>query len=1057
MLDLLSPLRGYIAQNLQFYLSKYIEDIQLEGLGLFGGDLVLNDLEIKRHVLRESLEIPSSFDFSRGFIRELRIHIPWTQLLSQPIEVKLYTIELILTAKSDDPARAGAAAAAGGDANAEPPPEDKIEQPKSGWIHDTLQKILANISVQVNNLVLKYEHDDVVFSIALGTLDFYSASESDGWKRNFEELGGGRRAICKRIDAKDVTIFLDRYTSEADAKDGSTRDRVRRNVVGYELPVLSRTSASVRAKLQLFPNAAAGRAQDGRRSRPTSPRSPLHQPPPTPSGVQDEGNIVDVDGLFGYRPSVMCDPFYYYSCNPSSVTPMHEVDIFIGELLFSVSDRQLEMLNQLIKSASSKIEQAHELAPQEKNTHVASGRDVKAAPDGVATAAIPRKYPNECQKMDGIAKKRESWFGWAMNALGTAEDEEEDELVSELLAETRGALLRVRPPISDADEDALIASGPVTKTSCVRLCISSASLTLRKHEKEDQEVERQDAVVAENEEEFVPVANIGMVKVSRQTRRRKVARPAVPVLNLTMSYVALEMLLARGEEKSGTDLVFEIEKVELVSATASENREDSKCKKGRVLLAWGSIDSSHFSDCVSHPYFINSFFGEETTRLNQRETRSFEIVKVSLDADIPVWKTLEVGQGNSDESKNDPCECYTTWNGKAGRCIPIGKVSDICEQAIRIIGIKERVLDGGILSNAVSTSWASNNFPVSISEGMLRALTSIADEYRAHRSPDLGGFTSTLGYPIPFHGTRSVSHRPRVAMAQRQSISAEIASISANVKKSNKKHGTHRILQGGVAPITIREENVGSSLFKCDIRQEKSRGVLREVPLLGLAPLYVELKGLLHLTAVVLGLVNGITASLPVGKRSTPPHTGGQIVFPPNSTSTSWSLTLHLKAAGADILVNDALQLKIPSVSISSLDTEPNPPKQVQPRGTLKLECRMENARLCVSENGVLKGLLDPMLFGIGVVSISVDLSHHTGDHEQAYAIDMSVHVSNIQVSLSRLKLLYLFKLPFLETETWLISSPVRSSSSIPQSEAENNASLRYRWHLRIADRFGQL
>ena len=101
MLDLLSPLRGYIAQNLQFYLSKYIEDIQLEGLGLFGGDLVLNDLEIKRHVLRESLEIPSSFDFARGFIRELRMHIPWTQLLSQPIEVKLYTIELILTAKND--------------------------------------------------------------------------------------------------------------------------------------------------------------------------------------------------------------------------------------------------------------------------------------------------------------------------------------------------------------------------------------------------------------------------------------------------------------------------------------------------------------------------------------------------------------------------------------------------------------------------------------------------------------------------------------------------------------------------------------------------------------------------------------------------------------------------------------------------------------------------------------------------------------------------------------------------------------------------------------------
>ncbi|RLN65710.1 hypothetical protein BBJ28_00006347 [Nothophytophthora sp. Chile5] len=159
MLDILSsPLRGYIAQNLQFYLGKYIEGIQLEGLGLFGGDLVLNDLEIKRHVL------------------QLRIHIPWTQLLSQPIEVKLYTVELILTAKSDNDKRstrvastnAAPRSAAATDGELPSTPEQKIEQPKSGWLHDTLQKILANVSVQVNNLVLKYEHDDIVFSIALG-------------------------------------------------------------------------------------------------------------------------------------------------------------------------------------------------------------------------------------------------------------------------------------------------------------------------------------------------------------------------------------------------------------------------------------------------------------------------------------------------------------------------------------------------------------------------------------------------------------------------------------------------------------------------------------------------------------------------------------------------------------------------------------------------------------------------------------------------------------------------------------------------------------------------
>ncbi|POM70970.1 Hypothetical protein PHPALM_12526 [Phytophthora palmivora] len=326
-----------------------------------------------------------------------------------------------------------------------------------------------------------------------------------------------------------------------------------------------------------------------------------------------------------------------------------------------------------------------------------------------------------------------------MNALGTVEDEEEDELVSELLAETRGALLKVDPSISNADDNLLMGDSPLTKTSCVRVCISSATLTLRKHEK-DEQVENEECTTTESEEEFVPVANLGMVKVSLQARKRKVARPAVPILHLTLSYVALEMLLARGEEKSGTDLVFEIEMVELESAIASESREDATSKTGKVLLSWGSIDSSHFSACVSHPYFINSFFGEETTRLNQRNTRSFEIVKVSLNTDIPVWKTLEVGGSSRDsnENTNSSCDCFTTWNGKRVRCIPIATISGICQQTIRAIGIKERVLDGGILSNAVSTAWASSGNPISIPDGMSRAFASAAEEYRAHRNPDLG-------------------------------------------------------------------------------------------------------------------------------------------------------------------------------------------------------------------------------------------------------------------------------------------------------------------------------
>lgn len=61
-------------------------------------------------------KIPSSYLLTHTQ-QELRIHIPWTQLLSQPIEVKLYTIELILTARgSNADGRAKRAASSPGDA-----------------------------------------------------------------------------------------------------------------------------------------------------------------------------------------------------------------------------------------------------------------------------------------------------------------------------------------------------------------------------------------------------------------------------------------------------------------------------------------------------------------------------------------------------------------------------------------------------------------------------------------------------------------------------------------------------------------------------------------------------------------------------------------------------------------------------------------------------------------------------------------------------------------------------------------------------------------------------
>ena len=188
-----APLRKYLTQTLQFYLSKYFQDINVEGLGVFGSDLVFENLEIRRDVLLETLKIPPIFDIKVGFIKELRIKIPWTQLLSKPIEVQLHTIECILTTK-DATARGETMKRSGSKSELSAPQLDDAQfsappaaaaagqppgQHDKSWMGNMLRKILANISVSMQNVVFKYEADDVVLSITAGAIEVSSACPAE--------------------------------------------------------------------------------------------------------------------------------------------------------------------------------------------------------------------------------------------------------------------------------------------------------------------------------------------------------------------------------------------------------------------------------------------------------------------------------------------------------------------------------------------------------------------------------------------------------------------------------------------------------------------------------------------------------------------------------------------------------------------------------------------------------------------------------------------------------------------------------------------------------------
>ena len=73
-------LESYITPILMSFVEKYIKNITPAdlNLSLWGGDVVLKNLEMKLDVLENELHLPLTF--LSGRVHELTIHIPWTSL-----------------------------------------------------------------------------------------------------------------------------------------------------------------------------------------------------------------------------------------------------------------------------------------------------------------------------------------------------------------------------------------------------------------------------------------------------------------------------------------------------------------------------------------------------------------------------------------------------------------------------------------------------------------------------------------------------------------------------------------------------------------------------------------------------------------------------------------------------------------------------------------------------------------------------------------------------------------------------------------------------------------
>uniref|UniRef100_UPI00358FB320 intermembrane lipid transfer protein VPS13B isoform X2 n=1 Tax=Myxine glutinosa TaxID=7769 RepID=UPI00358FB320 len=215
-------LETYVTPILMSYVNRYIKNLKPSDLqlSLWGGDVVLNQLELKLEVLEQELKLP--FTFLRGHIHELRIHVPWTKLGSEPVVVTINTIECILKLKDstqpDEHESANSDVSTGSHGTdlavgavrarrLQHGPQADADL-ASGYVQSLMRRVVNNVSVLVNNLILKYVEDDIVLSVNVKAAECYTVDEF--WERAFNDISAQELVLRKVINFSDCTVCLDK-------------------------------------------------------------------------------------------------------------------------------------------------------------------------------------------------------------------------------------------------------------------------------------------------------------------------------------------------------------------------------------------------------------------------------------------------------------------------------------------------------------------------------------------------------------------------------------------------------------------------------------------------------------------------------------------------------------------------------------------------------------------------------------------------------------------------------------------------------------------------------
>ncbi|CAF2957991.1 unnamed protein product [Rotaria sp. Silwood2] len=230
-------LESYITPWLLSYIDQYVklrrEDFQLS---LWGGDVVFNNLELRLANIQKL--VPTlPIIFQSGIIHELRIHIPWIRINSEPIVVTINQIELVIVLNKECTLSNDNSLSSEDDNDS-----DHIliqqQQPttaeQSNYIQTVLARILNNVHIIVNNLIIKFVEENIVISLSSRTAECYAVNQN--WSKSFIELSQQDLSLRRLITLPDLTLCLDKRDSTG-------------KVHRYEVPLLSRCSFECRIQM----------------------------------------------------------------------------------------------------------------------------------------------------------------------------------------------------------------------------------------------------------------------------------------------------------------------------------------------------------------------------------------------------------------------------------------------------------------------------------------------------------------------------------------------------------------------------------------------------------------------------------------------------------------------------------------------------------------------------------------------------------------------------------------------------------------------------------------